>query len=101
MDREKLKRQLDEAGENIGRGVRLVVEQWNLIARLERKGWDTADARRLLKLLEESRDLHLAERDRLLRFMSSHFPEVPRVEGPPPAPEDGTHAMGQRGTQGA
>jgi hypothetical protein len=46
MDREKLKRQLDEAGENIGRGVRLVVEQWNLIARLERKGWDTADARR-------------------------------------------------------
>jgi hypothetical protein len=101
MDREKLKRQLDEAGENIGRGVRLVVEQGNLIARLEQKGWDTADARRLLKLLEESRDLHIAERDRLLRFISSYFPEVPRVEGPPPAPEDGTPAMGQGGTQGA
>jgi hypothetical protein len=33
--------------------------------------------------------------------MSSYFPEVPRVEGPPPAPEDGTPAMGQGGSQGA
>jgi hypothetical protein len=78
MDREKLKRHLDEAEDNIGRGVRLVVEQWNLIAKLERKRWDTADARRVLKLLEESRDLHMAERDRLLRALKDY---------PEPAPE--------------
>jgi hypothetical protein len=92
MDREKLKRQLEEAEENVAHGVRLVVEQWNLIARLEQKSRDTADARRVLKLLEENRDLHIAERDRLLRFTRDYFPEVQRVEGPPAALEDGTPA---------
>jgi len=92
MDRERLKRQLDEAEDNIGHGVRLVVEQWNLIARLERKRWDTGDARQVLKLLEESRDLHIAERDRLLRFIREYFPEVPARVAGPPAPENGTPA---------
>ena len=90
MDREKLKQQLDQAQENVGRSIRLVVDQWNLIASLERKRWDTADARRILNLLEESRDLHIAERDRLLHMLGVYFPEDPaRVEGPS-ASEDGT-----------
>jgi len=41
MDRERLKRQLDEAEENVARSVQHVAEQWNLIARLEEKGQAT------------------------------------------------------------
>jgi hypothetical protein len=88
MDRESLKQQLDEAEENVAQSSQHVAEQWNLIARLEEKGQSTAVARRLLGLLQESRDLHLSERDRLLRVLSEYFPEVPRVEGPPSTPEN-------------
>jgi hypothetical protein len=91
MDREKLRRQLDEAEENVAQSVQHVTEQWNLIARLEEKGQDTATPRRLLGLLEESRDLHIVERDRLLRVLGENFPEVPTVVGPP-SPENGTAA---------
>src|SRR5262245_24499898 len=86
MDRERLKRQLDEAEENVARSIQHVTEQQNLIARLEEKGQSTAVARRLLGLLEESRDLHITERDRLLRVLRDFFPEVPRVESPPSTP---------------
>ena len=89
MDRERLKRQLDEAEDNIGHGVRLVAEQWNLIARLERQGQNAATARRILALLGESRDLHIAERDRLLRVLRDDFP-VPARDAGSPAPENGT-----------
>ena len=92
MDRERLRRQLDEAEENIAQSVQHVTEQGNLIARLEEKGQDTATPRRLLALLEESRDLHIVERDRLLRVLREYFPEVPTVGGPPSAPENGTAA---------
>jgi hypothetical protein len=52
-----------------------------LVARLERDGRlresrvlprDTADARRLLKLFEESRTLYLAERDRVRRELAEY-----------------------------
>jgi hypothetical protein len=69
MDREKLTRQLDEAEKQVAQSVQLVAEQWNLVARLEGEGKDTATPRRLLALLEESRDLHMAERDRLQRLL--------------------------------
>jgi hypothetical protein len=91
MDREKLRRQLDEAEENVAQSVQHVAEQWNLIARLEGKGQDTATPRRLLALLEESRDFHIVERDHLLRVLREYFPEVPTVVGPP-SPENGTPA---------
>src|SRR5262249_61583857 len=66
-----------------------VVEQNALVVRLERNGWDTANARRLLKLLEESRTLYLAERDRLRRELDSTAPiEALKSESAPPAPED-------------
>jgi hypothetical protein len=90
MDREKLKRHLDEAEDQVARSIRHVAEQWNLIARLEGKGHDTATARRLLALLEESRDLHLVERDRLLRFIKEYSPDIPARDVGSPAPEDGT-----------
>jgi hypothetical protein len=85
MDREKLKRQLDEAEENVAWSVQHVAEQWNLIARLEETGQATAVARRLLGLFEESRDLHITDRDRLLRVL--------KELGPPSAPENGSPDM--------
>jgi hypothetical protein len=46
---------------------RRVVKQRRLVARLEREGQDSLEARTLLARLEERRNLHLAERDRLLK----------------------------------
>ena len=92
MDRDRLKRQLDEAEQHVARSIQHVGEQWKLIVRLEEKGQDTASPRRLLALLEESRDLHIADRDRQQRTLAQY--PVPRVEGPPPAPEDGDLAEG-------
>src|SRR5262245_9228434 len=46
---------------------RRVVKQRRLVARLEREGQDSLEARTLLAQLEERRNLHLAERDRLLK----------------------------------
>jgi len=46
---------------------RRVVKQRRLVARLEREGQDSLAARTLLAQLEERRNLHLAERDRLLK----------------------------------
>jgi hypothetical protein len=95
MDRDKLKQQLGEAEEHVARSIQHVGEQWKLIARLEEKGQDTATPRRLLALLEESRDLHVADRDRLRRELAQYPvppPEVPSVEGPPSAFEDGIEA---------
>ena len=94
MDRDKVKRHLGEAEEHVARSIQHVGEQWKLIARLEEKGQDTATSRRLLALLEESRDLHVADRDRLRRQLAQRPvpPEVPSVEGPPSASEDGIEA---------
>jgi hypothetical protein len=69
MNRERLTRQLDEAEKQVARSAQLVAEQWSLIARLEGERRDTATPRRLLALLEESRDLHMVERDRLQRML--------------------------------
>jgi hypothetical protein len=65
MDAERLRQQLGEAEEHVAQAVRHVAEQWNLIMRLEREGRDTAGARPLLALVEESRHLHIAEKDHL------------------------------------
>jgi hypothetical protein len=82
MDAERLRRQLGEADEHVAQGVRHVAEQWNLIMRLERQGRDTAAARALLALLEESRNLHMADRDRLLRTLKEYSPAE---DGTPPS----------------
>jgi hypothetical protein len=104
MDREKLEQHLQEAERNIAQSTMHVVEQHGLVMRLERDGRDTADARRLLELFEESRELYLTDRDRLRRELAEYpaTPEVPRVEGSPSAPEDGTpgEGHGDPGTPG-
>ena len=71
MDRENLQQYLKDAERNVAQSTMHVVEQNALVVRLERDGLDTADARRLLKLFEESRTLYLAERDRLRRELEA------------------------------
>ena len=94
MDREKLQQYLKDAERNVAQSTMHVVEQNALVVRLGRHGLDTADARRLLELFEESRMLYLAERDRLRRELAEYpaSTEALGVEGPPSAPEDDTPA---------
>ena len=94
VDREKLQQYLKDAERNVAQSTMHVVEQNALVVRLERNGWDTANARRLLKLLEESRTLYLAERDRLRQELAEYptSTEPAGVEGPASAPEDETPA---------
>jgi hypothetical protein len=90
MDPETLKRDLEDVEERIAEGVRLVVGQRTLVARLEREGRDkeVARARELLALLEESLRLHIADRHRLR--------ELREYEGGS-TNQDGTPAMGALG----
>jgi regulator of protease activity HflC (stomatin/prohibitin superfamily) len=74
MDPERLKQYLQQTEQNTAQGNRHVAEQHALVARLEQQGHDTASARALLALLEESLRLHMAERDRLLRELDELFP---------------------------
>ena len=67
MDREMLEQHLLHAEALVAQGDRRVTKQRRLVARLERDGQDTSEARTLLAELEESRKLHVADRDRLLR----------------------------------
>lgn len=63
MDRETLERHLQEAEARVAQSA--IVAQRNLLAKLKRKGRDTAAAQALLELLEERRSLAMADRDRL------------------------------------
>jgi hypothetical protein len=67
MDREVLEQHLLHAEARVASEDRRVAKQRRLVARLERDGQDTSEARTLLAELEESRKLHIADRDRLLR----------------------------------
>src|SRR5262245_55861724 len=71
MDRGTLGDDLLRAEALVAHGDRRVAKQRRLVARLERDGQDSADARTLLAQLEERRNLHLAERDRLLRELGN------------------------------
>jgi hypothetical protein len=67
MDRETLEGHLQEAEARVASRDRRVANQRRLVARLERDGLDTSEARTLLTELEESRKLDIADRDRLQR----------------------------------
>jgi hypothetical protein len=95
MDRQRLQQHLDEAEEHVAQAEQHVAQQQALVARLERVGLPTATARRVLALLEESRDLHIIDRDRLRHKLAQYpvTPKVPIVEWSP-APENGTPDQG-------
>ena len=47
-----------------------MLARWELIAELERKGRDSAQARAILEQFQELEAMHLADRDRILRELS-------------------------------
>ena len=70
FDRAMLKRHLRQAEEHIATGEKNIARQWELIAKLERDNHDTAHARAILDQFEELQEMHLADRERILRELS-------------------------------
>ena len=71
MDRAMLKQHLAQAEGHIALGERHIVRQRKLVAELEQKGCDTAEAKRLLASFEELQAMHIADRDRLRRQLKA------------------------------
>jgi hypothetical protein len=65
VDRNTVLQRLAEAEEQVVLGAHNVVRQSEVVAQLERDGYDSSGAQALLIQLEEARALHVAERDRL------------------------------------
>jgi Fe2+ or Zn2+ uptake regulation protein len=70
MDHETAGEELRQAESRVARADRRVTNQRRLVARLEREGASTAEARKLLEQLEQARELNIADRDRLKREMA-------------------------------
>jgi hypothetical protein len=65
MDPVMLQEHLAQAERHVSEGERNATQQRELIARLERDGYDTGEARRQLRQFEAWLALHIADRDRL------------------------------------
>jgi hypothetical protein len=65
MDRERLKQHLEQAERHVLKGESCVLRQRELVARLERNGHDTVDAKGLLHQFEELLAVFTQDRDRL------------------------------------
>jgi hypothetical protein len=72
MNRDLLAKQLLRAEAFITRGDRRVARQRRIVARLERDGHDTTEARKVLMEFVLRRGLHIAERDRLSRQLGDN-----------------------------
>jgi hypothetical protein len=71
VDRNTVLQRLAEAEEQVVLGAHNVVRQSEVVAQLERDGYDSSGAQALLIQLEEARALHVAERDRLRKEAQS------------------------------
>ena len=71
VDYETLGRRLAEAEDQVELGARNVTRQREIVAQLERDGFDTLGARALLIEFEEAQTAYIAERDRLRREVES------------------------------
>ena len=67
MNKETLKKQLDEAERYVSRGKQRVTRKCEFIAKLERDNQDTTSARKLLNLLITVQLANERRRDRLSR----------------------------------
>jgi hypothetical protein len=65
MDRETLRQHLKWAEGQVAEATRFVAKHRMLVAALERKGGDTAEAKRLLAQLELCLDVHIANWNKL------------------------------------
>ena len=72
MDREILEQHLATIEGHVTLGEGHIAGQHELIARLDRGGHDSEEARRLLTTFEEMQEIHLAHRDRLWRKLAQN-----------------------------
>lgn len=70
MDREIELRHLAEAERHVAQGERHIAEQEARIAELDRSGYDTTHARRLLENFRAIQDQHIWHRDFILQKLS-------------------------------
>jgi hypothetical protein len=70
-DHETLLQRLAKAEEQVELGAHNVTRQREIVAQLERDGFDTVGARALLIEFEEAQTAYVAERDRLRREVQS------------------------------
>ena len=66
-----IREHLAQAERHVSEGERNATRQRELIARLERDGCDTGEARRQLRQLEARLALHIEDRDRLRKELGS------------------------------
>jgi hypothetical protein len=71
MSRARIEQRLTQVEENIARETRNIARHRELLSELEGDGVDTMALRRLLDTVEETRRLHMAERERLERELQS------------------------------
>ena len=67
IDRKMLERHLQQAEAHVAKGGQHIIQQRELVARLEGRGHDASRARTLLEQFEEMQEIHISHRDRLLR----------------------------------
>ena len=71
MDRQTMLEHLAMAKRHVAEGEIHLSRQRALIAELDRDGHDTADARAILATMLETQRLHVEDRDRILKELSS------------------------------
>src|SRR5215469_17196059 len=81
MDQGALQQHLAQAERHIARGVVHLARQRELIAKLDRAGHDTEEARAILDTLMETQVLHLQDREFLLGLVSQREDHA-TAEGP-------------------
>ena len=67
MARANLKHLVEDAELRVQRGQRNIDRQAEVISALERDNRDTTMAKALLKIFEKANEIHIADRDRLLK----------------------------------
>ena len=71
MDRQTMLKHLAMVERHVAEGEIRLSRQRALIAELDRDGHDTADARAILATIRETQRLHVEDRDRILKELSS------------------------------
>jgi len=76
MDRDTLKRHLTKVEEQVAIVAENVDRQRELVAELERNGYDATQAKKMLEQFLEQQALHIADRDRLIKELSELPPPL-------------------------
>jgi arginine repressor len=76
MDRDTLKRHLTKVEEQVAIVAQNVTRQRELVAELERDGYDATQAKKMLEQFVQQQALHIADRDRLIKELSELPPSL-------------------------